>query len=397
MNFNKFYNKFHDEPIDCENFPDIGQIKNTSVGSGGSDNVVLIVDQNNIKYAVKIIPTLFYPKYKEQPNDDQMEIKFYQFFTKRYILTDRTPHIVGIYKCKTCDNIRDFLLKIKPKKSCPTFEEKLLKKVQYTQFENQLCNLLLYGENKLMDSKFIMALLEYCDFDFSRYLRDLLQNVYQNNFGKNIGEFFYELIRILFQIIFTLAIIQDDYPGFQHSDLFIRNILISVTEKYTDNEYVAYYYKQKIFYLPANGVYAKINDFGTSIIVNELEPNTYIYDKQTNKIYHKNPFNHKNDVYNLLLDIYFAFDEYMIENKLDESKIKSITNFMDKFIDIKTINKIFEINYYQLKDTWYIDGINVLENTIKTPHDYIMSDVFEVFQDIPVNAKIIRHFNSPRL
>ena len=83
---------------------------------------------------------------------------------------------------------------------------------------------------------------------------------------------------------------------------FVRNILGSGEFNHQQNDYVAYHYKQKIFYLPANGMYMKMNDFGFTIIANELEPNDYNLTKMENKYHHKNPFNQKTDIFNLLHD-----------------------------------------------------------------------------------------------
>src|SRR6185503_20481434 len=67
---------------------------NIFLGSGGRSNVVII--HNDI--VLKIIPE-FKKKsnMKKKPNNDQTEIKFYKFFTKEFLKTNITPHIVGIY------------------------------------------------------------------------------------------------------------------------------------------------------------------------------------------------------------------------------------------------------------------------------------------------------------
>ena len=279
----------------------------------------------------------------------------------------------------------------------------LPKKTNYVN--DKLCDLLLRYKMKLIEPIFDIVLLEYCDNELSKFIE---MNMREIKFSKGlalnttISNFIYELQRILFQIIFTIAIIKDDYPGFAHGDLFVRNILLLSENKYDNNDYVAYYYKQKIFYLPANGQYAKINDFGLSIIVNEIEPNTHKLVKQLDKYFHRNPFNEKTDIFNLLHDIYdgqnlgtLSIMRLAMNLKLPYERIRHIRNFLGKFIKINTIDHINSINPRLLDQTWNIDEIKVLENTILTPDQYLTEKYFEIFQELPPNSKIIRHFNKP--
>lgn len=403
MDFNNLYNTMHKYKIDCETFPDKSQIQKMVTGSGGSNNIILILSdldvgsnvKSDVKFIAKIIPDFFHRNYKIKPNNDQLEIQFYQFFTKKYLLTNRTPHIVGIYNHQHCDHIKKLLLKINPyKKTCPTYEDFLIKKISISDVEIRICTLLYEHEMKILDSQYDVVLLEYCETSLSEFLLEFIRKIFDEDSNYMLDEFFHIMKRILFQLIFTLAIIQDDYPGFSHRDFFIRNILLLVSNNHSSTEYVAYHYKQKIFYLPANGFYSKMNDFGLSIIVNELEPSTYVYDKYTDKTFRKNPFNKKNDIYNLLYDIY---TEIVRNMKPDLEKIDLVIDFMDPFIDTTTIDKIDMINSIKLMDTWTIDGIKILENTVSTPDEYLMkTDIFTQFQDLPKNAIIIQHYNSPR-
>jgi hypothetical protein len=407
MNFKYLYEKIHTLKFNCD-ITNLFKIKRILFGSGGSNNIILDVrNKNDNKLIVKIIPDFIYVNVREKPNHDQLEIKFYQFFTKKYILTDRSPHIVGIYNHQNCSRIDKLLNNIKPnKKICPSYEDKLTKKLKMTDIDNKLCDLLLRYEMKLIDPIFDVILLEYCDNELSKLIEQhiyIIKNSKPAYVDTNISNFISVLYRILFQIIFTLAIIKEDYPGFSHGDLFVRNILLLKESSYSNNEYVAYYYKQKIFYLSANGQYAKINDFGLSIIVDELEPNTYQFDKQLHKFIHKNPFDEKSDIFNLLHDIYdgqnLGTSSIMVlanELKIPHKKIKYIRDFLGKFIKVDIIDHINNINPELLDQTWDIDQIKVLENTVLTPDRYLTKNHFEIFQELPQDAKIIRHFNFPK-
>ncbi|AFX92686.1 putative serine/threonine-protein kinase [Megavirus courdo11] len=406
MNFNNLYDKLHDYKINCKIINNV-DIKNILFGSGGSSNIILDVEnKNEDRFIIKVIPDFIYTNVKIKPDHNQLEIKFYQFFTKKYILSNRTPHIVGLFQSIKCQNISSLLKKIKSKNlKCPTFEDSLTKKDNISYADYKICDLLLNYEMKLLDPNFDMVLLEYCPIDFSKFIKNMVEDIHfanRNEVGTLISIFSYNINRILFQIIFTMAIIKDDYPGFLHGDFFVRNILLSIVRDYNENDYVAYHYQQRIFYLPANGLYSKINDFGMSIIVNELQNSTYELDKIQNKKYRVNPFNTKNDIFNLLHDIYsgqnigtISLIELSSKLNMNIDKIYHLRNLLKKFIDVDKIDEINSINHETLDTTWFIDGVKTLENTVNTPHEYLVNRTFEIFQELPKNAKIIQHYNSP--
>lgn len=406
MNFKSEYKKFSVIKINC-NISEQFTIKRIMFGQGGSNNIIADVnDKNNNKLIIKIIPYFVYANVKTIPNYDELEIKFYQFFTQKYILTDRTPHIVGIYNHQTCSKLDKLINNIKPSnKMCPSYEDQLTKKLKHTVAENKLCDLMLRYEMKLVDPQFDIVLLEHCPLEFRNFIENSMKKISDATgtvINDTINQFILYLDIILFQIIFTLAIIKYDYPGFSHGDLFVRNILLSIESEYQTNDYIVYHYKQKKFYLPANGIYAKINDFGLSLIVDELVPNTYESEKDLNKFYHKNPFNQKTDIFNLLHDIYDGQNLGTLSiNKLGSifeiprKKIIKIRDFLAKFINVDTIDRINIINADLLNRTWDIDQIKILENSVKTPDEYL-KDYFESLYDLPKNAKIIRHFNEPK-
>lgn len=407
MNFTKFYPEYHKIHIGCDIKKNLN-IQQIFVGSGGSENIILQVnDKTGFQLIIKVVPDIIYRNAKIRPNHDQLEVKFYQFFTNKYLLTDRTPHIVGIFGHWQCDGLKKFLQGILPgKKSCPTYTDKLTKKLDITIVENILCDLLLRNELKMVHSSFDMLLLEYCPINLSSLLGHFMNNINESKGKQLIIEtnlFIYVLNRLFFQLIFTIAIIKDDYPGFQHGDFFLRNILVSMEEEYNKSEYVAYHYEQRIFYLEANGEYAKINDFGESIIINELEPNTLEINKPVMKYHHKNPFNKKSDVFNLFHDVYdgqnlgtISISTYAKELNISKKKMHPIYELLSRFIKIGVIDKINDTNKLLLDDTWNIDEIKILEDSVKTPHQYLTDGTFELFQKLPSNGKVIRHFNKPR-
>lgn len=402
MSFLELYPVYNKLKIGCNV---MFKIVHITVGAGGSDNIIMIVQDGNIHLVIKIIPSIVAFKQECASDKNQLEIKFYQFFTKKYLLTKRTPHIVGIYNHQICDNFSKLIKSIEPKK-CPTYEDQLFDRFPITNAEAMVCKLLDGYDMKLVNPQFDMLLLEFCDPPMADYISYAMEEIHKNK-GEKLEEaldaFIYTLNTILFQLIFTLAIIKDDYPGFMHGDFFVRNILLQFRRDDNNTDYIAYHYKQRIYYLRANGCYAKINDFGDAVIVNELESSLYQDEKKFHKWKHYNPFNKKTDIFNLLHDIYDgqnlgSFSIRALQNKLqiDPKKLTSVIKFMSVFIDIDVIDKINSKNYDLLSGTWNIDGIKILEDSVLTPDEYLTNKTFANLQKLPEGATIVRHYNEPK-
>lgn len=404
MDFINLYNHHKKKPFNCDILSKF-KIRNIMFGSGGSDNIILDVrDADNNKFIVKLILDVLEPNQKIKPNHYQLEIKFYQFFTKKYVLTDRTPHIVGIYNHQHCSGVGKLLHNINPgKKTCPTIQDELIKKINIKYANKKICDMMLRYDLGILNASYDVIYLEHCETTLSTFIEWYMKEISMNSHANSIvSQFISDMYRILFQLIFTLAIIKEDYPGFMHGDFFVRNILLNMENKYHDDDYVAYHYKQRVFYLPANGQYAKINDFDMSIIINELEPNTYQMYQKFNQLHHINPFNPKSDIFNLLHDIYDGENlgttsviEHAHKLKIPIAYFRIIKSFLGRFINVDIIDRI-NLNNKELFDrTWHIDGIEILEKTVLTPDQYLLDDHFEIFQELPNDAQVIRHFNSP--
>ncbi len=347
-------------------------------GHGGSENINLIVTDSNKKYIVlKIMPSRYNTNRKIEPNNQEIEIKFHKFFNIKYILNNRTPHIIGMYDHQICDDISVLLNGVKRnQENCPTIDKLLVTK-NVNFIDQKICEAIEKCKLEIYKPKVDILFIEYCQYDMKHIIELYMEDIKINEgivLDEIVIDFIYQLHRIIFQLIFTLAIIKDDYPGYFHGDLFMRNILLSHENNYLNTDYVAYHYKQKIFYFPANGVYSKITDFGESVILNELEPVTFKMEEKFRKLNKINPFNKKNDIFNILHSLYdgqnLGFNSIMKcanDMKINHRKIYEIVNFMNLFIDIKTIDKINNINGNLLDSTWYIDGYNnfgkVCQNT----------------------------------
>jgi hypothetical protein len=404
MDFKSSYNYFHTKKLDC-NLKKFMTVKKIAFGSGGSDNIIIIgTDKSKKDLVVKVMPKFVHHNAKVKPNYNQIETAFYKFFTQKYLLTDRTPNIVGIYNHKKCHSLRNLLKNIIPPKfKCPTYEEELLQG-KYTIPNSRLCGILLQTEFKMFESDFEYMMVEYCQGDLGSVIRDyveLLKKTSGDRIYDMLGDFLTFLLVIFFQVIFTLAIIQDDYPTFHHSDFFLRNLLYVVVDEHAPTDLVAYHYGSKTFYLPANGIYVKINDFGRSTIIKHIEPNTFDINNPVLKYYHFGETDLKSDIFNFFHDIYDgenlgaeSLNALFEELKLQPVKTAPVKKLLARFIDTKVIDKINDKNRSLLNKTWSISGIKILEKSVKTPREYLTKGAFKEFEVKPTSdARIVMHYN----
>jgi len=274
--------------------------------------------------------------------------------------------------------------------------------------------------------------LESCTETISNYFNNVILNdklrISKSDSIDNIAincEMF--INRVIFQYSFTMCAIYTILPTYIHNDMFLRNIMARVETKYTENDFIEYICKNEsknnqfdtgdesvddmIFYLPANGICIKINDFGYSLALPDVG----------DKILHKDFLNrskcvdqftkyqpnmttdnsHNSDTFNFLHDLYdganMGQDSLMTlikNNTKIENKVKiihSIKNTIKHYLDIDIIDKINEINKKKLNRVWNINTIPELEATIKHPMYYLKNN-FKMFSTKPINANIVKTY-----
>jgi hypothetical protein len=356
-------------------------------GSGGSRNIIIIAEDNKRLIVLKIIPQ-FNKDFNVNvaSNADQLEIKFYELFTKDLLMKNRTPHIVGIYNKIRCNNFNDLF-----KNKCPPEEKILTTKIDQTI--KPICNLKIEKKYNMVKSTYDIVQLEYAPLNITTFIEE-------NKLIKK-KEIFDFIDRVVFQIMYTMAGMHKIYKNYVHSDLFLRNVLGVELGIYADNTFVEYKIFNKSYYLPANGYYTKITDFGGSAIASKLENNmTGFIKSSAGQRFHLSLYNKKTDIFNFLHDLHdgqnLGAKSIMAlcqEHHVKKSVITKIRKSFNKYINTKIIDKINKVNRYDLNITWYINNIKILENTVHEPHQYFKLGVFKKFEVLPKNGKIIYQYS----
>lgn len=364
--------------------------KNVSLGSGGSSNIIIV--KNN--YVLKIVPTFKNNLLKIKPNNDELESEIYKKLTNEFILENKTPHIVGIYKKYILENIKIAL----PHK-CLSLDQKLMTPLNKRNENIEiLCDIKTSYVNNYMEKTGIINVLENCPTTISGELIKLLGK--KQKFPVKVHHFNVFIKRVIFQLIYTLGKIHQKYPNFIHNDLFLRNVLAIDVSDYELDDYVQYNHMGIKFYLPANGIYIKINDFGYSL--NILNRNSNLVQTIGNDPHNAFEINNPlRDVYTFLFDLYDGpglgsqsvrkiLSDNVKDNKQRNVLLASFRKQLSGFFNYKTIDRINSINAGSLDWLWNISKSKILSDTIKKPNDYFDLNVFDNLKKLPDNYRIVK-------
>jgi len=364
--------------------------KSVTLGSGGSSNIVILRPD----FVIKLIPDKKNFLLKVKPNNDYLETEIYSKLTQDFLLTDKIPHIVGLYKKYILEDIKIAL----PHK-CLTLDERIMvpfhKKDYITE---KLCDIKKSFEEKHIEKKATIIVLENCPTTIQEQLQILLGRKQKPE--EKTQKFNQFIKRIIFQFMITLGKIQLEYPDFIHNDLFLRNVLAVNVFEYEPADYVEYNHLGKKYYLPANGIYIKLNDFGYSL--NLLKQNSTLANEIVNST--NNTFEIKNpvrDVYTFLFDLYDGPGmgaqsvKTIINNQIKDNKLKNIllANFkkhIGMFFNYKLIDKIHSLNIGSLDWLWNISESKKLMDTVKKPNDYFKLNLFKNFMTLPDNCRVVK-------
>jgi hypothetical protein len=400
MNFNTKYNNFNIKYSTIKkNISQYIKKNMVKIGSGGSNNIIII--DNNI--ALKIIPTKTYKKLID--TKDINEYKYYEKFYNKYIKTNITPHIVGIYK-KYSVNINNYLPNYchdtnkKLETCCPTVDE-ILMGHNMDMVDYQLCTLKYAYDKKIINHTATCLLLEYCPLTISNEIEKILYAKDEHKYKlKQLKKL---LLRVIFQVVFTLAQIQKYDKHFIHNDLFLRNVLGVIENNYGINEYTEYVFNNKSYYLQANGIYIKINDFGYALNLGKIKT-SLLYEIKSSLVVNNyyEIKNNKRDIYTFLYDLYNgpSIKELslttLIKKHVSHHYIslytKEIKKVLNKFINIHIIDKIIKKNNEILNEIYNISESNLLINSIIEPKDYFKTSAFDYYTTLPNNGVVIKIF-----
>lgn len=358
--------------------------KKIFTGSGGSNNITILYKE----LAIKVIPE--YTKQlleKTKRNNDQKEIDHYILFTNELILPNITPHIVGYYSHYKLFDVDSIF----PKKCMSVSEKLLIHPDKIDWVINNLCRMKQQYKDKVIMSRANILILENCNTTIEKEIKKIINTKNKNKY-KLLAEF---IDRTVFQFMYTMAQIQKMYPRFIHNDMFLRNILGVNDNSFDVNDCVEYIWNNESYYLPANGFYLKINDFGYSLNPPKIV-STLVQEIKSEPSRNMEIYDPKRDIYTFLYDYYNGANfghpsvMFMINNASTEIK-KKIRKQFSKYIDVSTVDKIQKHNKSQLDWIWSIGNIKILQDCVDLPADYFKDTTFNKYKS-KKNCNIVHTF-----
>jgi len=200
---------------------------------------------------------------------------------------------------------------------------------------------------------------------------------------------------LLFQVIHTLAVLQNEFKGFRHNNLILKNIFLYL--KKNDDIYTEYNgFNNDKFYVPNFGFDIKITNFDNSII-----PKFYEIEKNTKNDYY--------DLYTFMNDLLSYktindcdketmkfFDEYLpenIRNKLKDNQeiIKPSKLLYDKYFD--SFKEVPTKKNNNFNDHQYLTSKKIIETFINSDNYSTLGNQNKINSNINImiNKRIIKN------
>lgn len=279
-------------------------------------------EYNDIYFPVSIIMKVSFDTFKNY------EIKIYKEFTKEFILTNKTPHLLFYIKSEKT-------ISLNKKYYC--FLELLKSNI------SSYLNTLPPTSLNTLPKDFSYIIMEYANGgSLGDYIRD---NIKRDNLAENIEIF-------LFQLKFTLYIIYLTYPKFRHNDLSCENILLSYSSNHQEGFYL-YKINENIYKIKNIGYQIRLYDFDQSDLNENSISNKGAENKKT-----------KNDI-----EYFYSNIEDILKKSLLLFDIENFINILRDTVNISSQNNRTEIQIKKDNINNYINyknlNINSLENLYK--------------------------------
>lgn len=188
------------------------------------------------------------------------EIAVLQLLGKRITRKRRSPCVLELISYKTCKVSR---LRLTPA-ICDALCTGIRTPASITDaVHSTLCRYKDLVSAGLARDKLTFMVLDKCNFTLEDYLRKYTET------PVNFAVF----KALLFMVIHALCVIDEEFPGFWHADLHLRNVMLTVDSSYvysmTQPKFVVLRFQGVQYAVPYVGLCPKLIDFGHSWIPTE--------------------------------------------------------------------------------------------------------------------------------
>lgn len=340
--------------------------------------------------------------------DQELTLQIASFLTDRFTVTQKTPGIRSIYYL----GMGDDLTKIIKKGDCPSLEDSYLGDHTISSMAMATCYLL--GTANLFSIKDIDHRAEAIVTLGPKYYLTISEiGTTWNELIFVLGEEMIKKIstpesvcldldRMIFQLLFTLAVIQEQYPGFSHSELNVKDVLCRFHSSNPVNRRV-YHFQGKSWELASNGWYAKLDNFERSYILPIESESVSDSDSDPKLVAIKtasdfpHPFTPYDDAWYLLYHLHIFLKNHFAEMRYPYQYFYPVLYRVERLLDMTIIDKLSVINPSPLQRVPRTLALSPKTlATAKTPREYLVQGYFDHLSlpTAPSN-KIELHYNQP--
>lgn len=254
----------------------------------------------------------------EYLNAPDNEVRTLRLLRERVIRKGITPCIIELLSAKVCENSLG---------QADSFKDTLLTDVTGVDYvvQRRISRIWSFHVNGVAENRVCIAAYEECQWTLGSYLYYVRDDA--------IGE---TVIRaILWMLLWTLYVLDREFPGFDHHDLHVANIMIWTDRQYTLKDGIKYLEFRRdddhIYYVPFMGILPKIIDFEDAAVPSE--------GFQSNGLTHFAGKSHNRDVDTLFAGIYINTHTQMGTGAND----KYIIRLLSELSPTKYFSKVLQL------------------------------------------------------
>jgi hypothetical protein len=289
-------------------------------GSGGSRAIIAIVDDRVYKYFPVFSPVSnSEDRVEKEISGIKYEIAICKELTKRFVKSNKTPHIIQFYGAHKCSKIPQSIFSM-----CVSYAEFLMNKKK----ADKKCEYLYKGHPVELHKPMFILEIEKAT--------NSLENAIVAVSKRPVVDILSFLDRLFFQVFFTLETIKLSFPRYSHNDLFIRNVL-TIDMGFQKDTYIRYRHGDMVFDVPADGLFVKLADFGNS----QLSPSF----SKANSMSLPCLLNPYRDYFSILYDVYDGENlggKSLMSLIKSSTKKKRIDDYFKQFIDVAVFKKVMK-------------------------------------------------------
>lgn len=368
-----------------------------------------------VEYLCDNVPYVFKILIGDTHLGQKLEVAIANFMSMRFCLTDRVPGVQMVVLVGRGDDFKKLITF--DSSHCPSLEDSFLG--DHAVGPRTLTKCQLVGKTNVTgiraDHDYYRASFESTSpgyyligmlpgHPYAQFIDDIFirYSEFLRTDPDSVAIVLHELDCTLFQVIFTLAVIQQDYPGFIHGDLSPGNLLVnSIPTK--EESSLAYHYGDKVWHHPVSRPIASMIDFAQSVILPGADhsDDTTEYsdvsasDRSGTVIDQVTPYD---NVWWFLKEVYQRMRGNHQQARYPNRIARPVMERVERLLDMDIIRKMDEYgsHYRILEQGFSLKQFPKITKTAKTPQEYLSGGYFDhLLRPEDSDVRVYARFNHP--